>query len=149
MTLPPLRAAALLLALVLGGCAALKPAPEAPAASAAPPPVDVAIEAPDDLRRLLSTHLDIARLAREAAGETLAESELRRLELATPAEARALLATEGFMDAQVHLQREVDTDATPPRPRVRVIVTPGTRTRVVAAALKVNGALADAAARRP
>jgi translocation and assembly module TamA len=147
MTLPPLRAAALLLALVLGGCAALKPAPEAPAASAAPPPVDVAIEAPDDLRRLLSTHLDIARLAREAAGETLAESELRRLELATPAEARALLATEGFMDAQVRLQREVDTDATPPRPRVRVIVTPGTRTRVVAAALKVSGALADAAAR--
>jgi translocation and assembly module TamA len=147
MTLPPLRAAALLLALVLGGCAALKPAPEAPAASAAPPPVDVAIEAPDDLRRLLSTHLDIARLARDAAGETLGESELRRLENATPAEARALLATEGFMDAQVRLQREVDTDATPPRPRVRVIVTPGTRTRVVAAALKVSGALADAAAR--
>jgi hypothetical protein len=60
-------AATLLLALGLAGCAALKPGgsgqPPPP-----PPPVDVVIEAPGDLQRLLDTHLDLARLARDAAG---------------------------------------------------------------------------------
>jgi translocation and assembly module TamA len=135
-------AAALLLVLGLSGCALLRPA--APdALPPPPPPVDVVIEAPDDLRRLLATHLDLARLARDAAGESISESELRRLENATPAEARELLATEGYMDAEVRTERDA---AATERPRVRVIVSPGARTRVAAAALDVTGALADAAA---
>jgi translocation and assembly module TamA len=138
-----IRAAFTLLAAAwLAGCAALKPVNDT--APPLPQPVEVAIEAPDELRRLLDTHLDIARLARDAAGESIGESELRRLGNATPAEARALLATEGYMDAQVRVERDPSAAG---RPRVRVIVEPGRRTRVVAVALDVTGALAEAAAR--
>lgn len=141
------RALAALPVLLLGGCAALRPPAEAPAEPPPPPSVEVIVEAPEPLQRLLATHLDIARLARDAAGEPIAETELRRLENATPAEARALLATEGYMDPEVRTQREQDDQATPPRPRVRVIVAPGTRTRVGATELSVVGALAEAAER--
>jgi translocation and assembly module TamA len=89
----------------LSGCAALRPVAEA-APPPAPPSVQVRIEAPEALQRLLDTHLDIARLVRAAAGEPISENELRRLENATPAQARALLATEGYMDAEVRTQRE-------------------------------------------
>jgi translocation and assembly module TamA len=139
--------ACLLAAWQLGGCAMLRPAPETAAAPPPPPPVDVVVEAPAELQRLLMTHLDIARLARDAAGEPIGESELRRLENATPAEARALLATEGYMDAEVRTARETDLELAPPRPRVRVLVSPGQRTRVANFELGVRGALADAAER--
>jgi translocation and assembly module TamA len=144
-----MRAAfALLAACALAGCAASRPpAPQAPPPP--PPPVDVAIEAPGELERLLDTHLDLARLARlhgeDRAGESISESELRRLQNATPAEARALLATEGYMDAQVRVER--DAPGAAERPRVRVVVEPGRRTRVAAVRLEAAGALGDAAAR--
>ncbi len=134
-------------ALLAGGCAMLQPQPEAAAEPPPPPAVEVVVDAPEALQRLLLTHLDIARLARDAAGEAIAENELKRLENATPAEARALLATEGYMDAEVRTVREHDSQVTPPRPRVRVRVTPGARTRVASFELKVHGALADAAER--
>ena len=142
-----LRVALWLAALSLAGCASLSAPTDAaaPAPPPPPPPVDVVVEAPDNLRRLLLTHLDIARLARDAAGEALGDNELRRLENATPAEARSLLATEGYMDAQVRTERSFDSVSLPPRPRVRVIVMPGARSRVADAALQVRGALADAA----
>jgi translocation and assembly module TamA len=137
------RLAALALAALLGGCAALRP--QAPAAPPPPPPpVLVVIEAPEELRRLLDTHLDLARLVRAAGDEPISDNELRRLENATPAQARALLATAGHMDAQVVTRRE---SAEPPdtRPQVRVQVTPGPRTRVAAVDLQVAGPLADEA----
>lgn len=140
--------AALLCGLLLaGGCSLLQPKPETPAVPPPPPAVEVIVEAPDELQRLLVTHLDVARLARDAAGEAIADNELKRLENATPAEARALLATEGYMDPEVRVVREHDSQSTPPRPRVRVIVVPGPRTRVGEAELKVTGALAEAAER--
>jgi translocation and assembly module TamA len=144
-----LRAAAVgwvLLALALGGCANLRP----DAAASPPPgamPLDVVIEAPEDLQALLARHLDLARLARDAAGESLTDSELRRLVNATPAEARALLATEGYMDAEVLAEREVPALSTPARPLVRIRVTPGPRTQVTSTDLRIVGELADAAAR--
>ena len=80
---------ALLLMFLLGGCAALRPAASEPAPP--PPPVIVQIDAPEALQKLLDTHLDLARLVRVASGEVnepISESELRRLENATPAQAR-------------------------------------------------------------
>jgi translocation and assembly module TamA len=132
----------------LGGCALLKPGTDkAPEAPPPPAPVQVVVEAPQgDLRRLLDTHLDIARLARDAAGEEISEPELKRLENSTPAEARALLATEGYMAPEVRLQRETDDAATPPRPRVRITVVPGAQTQVESVTLDMAGPLADAAA---
>ncbi len=123
----------------LTGCAALRPATD----PAPPPSVDVRIEAPDALQRLLDTHLDIARLVRVAGGEAISENELRRLENATPAQARALLATEGYMDAEVSTRRE---SGARDKPLVRVIVVPGARTQVGTVALQVRGALGDEAA---
>jgi translocation and assembly module TamA len=134
-------------ALLAGGCAMLQPQPETPAAPPPPPAIEVVVDAPEDLQRLLITHLDIARLARNAASEPIGENELKRLENATPAEARALLATEGYMDAEVRAEREFDNQLTPPRPRVRVRVTLGARTRVENYELKARGALAEAAER--
>ncbi len=54
---------------------------------------------PSQLKRLLDTHLDLARLVRVASGEAnepISESELRRLENATPAQARALARHRGL-----------------------------------------------------
>jgi translocation and assembly module TamA len=105
----------------------------------------VTIAAPEDLRRLLENYLDIARLAVVAPGEALSETELRRLEAATPAQARALLATQGYMDPTVHVHREAS--AAGDAPRVRVEVVPGALSRIEHAELDLRGPLADAAAR--
>jgi translocation and assembly module TamA len=128
---------------MLSGCAALKP-PAEPAAPPSPPAVEVRIDAPEALQRLLDTHLDLTRLSRVAGGEPISDNELRRLENATPAQARALLATEGYMDAEVMTQRE--PPAADGRPVVRVRVQPGARTQVAAVVLQVRGALGDEAA---
>jgi translocation and assembly module TamA len=142
---------AALAACALAGCAALRPTPAA--APPPPPTVDVRIEAPEALRNLLDTHLDLARLVRVAGGEPISDNELRRLENATPAQARELLATEGYMDAEVSTRREGAAPGTTHedqgadgRPLVRVIVVPGLRTRIAAVVLQMRGALGDEAA---
>jgi translocation and assembly module TamA len=147
--------AVLLLACMLAACAALRPASSEPAPP--PPPVDVQIVAPEELRRLLDTHLDLARLVRVAGSEPISESELRRLENGTPAQARALLATEGYMAALVTTRRESGASSDPSRresptgadatrPVVRVIVEPGVRSQVANVLLQVSGPLGDEAA---
>ena len=103
---------------------------------------------PRPCSKLLDTHLDLARLVRVTSGEVnepISESELRRLENATPAQARALLATEGYMAAQVRTQRET-AEGADARPRVRVIVEPGVRTQVSGVTLQVSGPLGEEAA---
>ncbi len=140
--------AALLLAGMLGGCAGLRPAASEPAPAPLPPQVVVQIDAPEALQKLLDTHLDLARLVRVASGdvnEPISEPELRRLENATPAQARALLATEGYMAAQVRTERE-SAQGADGRPRVRVIVEPGVRTQIAGVTLQVSGPLGDEAA---
>ncbi len=102
------------------------------------------IDAPEAQRRLLENYLDLSRLAVLAPGETLSESELRRLEAATPAQARSLLATQGYMQAEVRVQRE--PGAAGEVPRVHISVTPGAQTRVTQADIALHGPLADAAA---
>lgn len=139
-----MRAMAIALACGLGGCAALEPAPDAAAAAAPPPQVVLTIDAPEAQRHLLESYLDLSRLAVLAPGETLSESELRRLEAAAPAQARALLATQGYMEAEVHVQRE--PSAAGEAARVHITVRPGAQTRVVQADVDLRGPLADAAA---
>lgn len=136
-------AAALLLALQLSGCALLPPAAADGAAAAPAPaaPVRLTIEAPDEIERLLASHLDLARLASVAPDATLSEAELRRLEAATPAQARELLATAGYMRPEVSVQREDGAV-----PQVRVRVEPGPRSHVERAELDVQGELARAVA---
>jgi translocation and assembly module TamA len=131
------------LACGLGGCAALGPTSDAEP-SVAPPQVILTIDAPDAQRRLLETYLDLARLPVIAPGEALSESELRRLEAATPAQARALLATQGYMQAEVDVQHESGSPGE--AARVHIAVTPGPQTRVVRADIELRGPLADDAA---
>jgi translocation and assembly module TamA len=134
--------AALVAACCLAGCAQLQRAPDASADDLQRVPVlDVAIDAPDELAALLRRHLDITRLAALATSENLDDTEVARLQRATPAQARELLATEGYLDATVTVERE--PAAAGSTPRLRVAVQPGARTRVAQVRMEISGALAQ------
>lgn len=134
-----------LLLLSLSGCATVtgwfgEPKPVT-ASTAAPPAARkfanyvLTVEAPGELRDLLLEHLDLARFQRTEEAERLSSVELDRLSTTTPAQARALLETEGFFNAEVVLSREPGTPET-----VRVQVKPGPQTRVE----KLSFAFSDA-----
>ncbi len=146
---------ALLLALqLLGGCASVAawlPVPATAKADAAParpparPEFELVVDAPAPLRDLLLRHLDLARLQQLPDDERLGLAEFNRLVAAAPAQARELLQTEGYFEAQVTVQRE---DERVPEGRrtavpglVRLQVLPGTPTRVTALQLQTEGAL--------
>ncbi|MDP2381083.1 MAG: POTRA domain-containing protein, partial [Pseudohongiella sp.] len=84
----------------------------------------VEVEAPEELKALLTQHLETARAARQ--GEVLDEAELERLRSASADTARELLATEGYFSPQVDSALTgVEGDRV-----LRYVVTPGPRTRV-------------------
>jgi len=163
MTLGRRRRVALaaLTAALLTGCAALpfgsgktdEAAAPAGAASAAPTHAEYRLDvrAPDPLRALLLNYLDLARFQSAPATEGINEAELERLMRAAPAQARGLLETEGYFNAEVGAER-AGTEAG--LPLLRVTVVPGVRATVHAFSLEATGALqtaataGDAAARR-
>ncbi|MFP5397499.1 MAG: autotransporter assembly complex protein TamA [Gammaproteobacteria bacterium] len=147
MTLARAAAAALLaaLALLAAGCGStealrLQPPPEPPA----PPAVRLEVRAPAPLRELLEAHLDLARLHVLAPGEPVGADELDRLLAATPAQARALLETEGYFEPTIELSR--DGGAADGIPNVALRIDPGERVRVGTVTVEVQGEL-DALAR--
>jgi translocation and assembly module TamA len=133
-----------LLALLLActGCAVLQPPPKPTAAvqaaidTAAVPWLQLVIEAPTDLRRLLEANLDLARLRTLAGNEAVSDTELARLVGAAPAQARELLQTEGYFSPVVEVRREPG-----PPPLVRVTVAPGPRARIGRFDFDVEGEL--------
>ena len=151
-----LRPGLLVLAAGLGsGCATVQgwlPQGGTPAADAAPakpparPEFELIVEAPTALRDLLLRHLDLARLQQLPDDERLGNAEFNRLVAAAPAQARTLLQTEGFFDAQVTVLREAERVPDGRRPAepgiVRVQVVPGAPTRVAALDLQPEGELA-------
>lgn len=128
------------------------PAPEpagSPAAQPAPAAVPVLdIDAPDDLRKLLRRHLDLARAIADHSedgpptdpGLAISDVEWSRLVTAAPAQARALLQTEGYFAALVHVEREGRN--------VRLVVRPGPIARVDKLVIDFQGELAEAMERR-
>lgn len=125
------RFLALLMAALLSACATQAPPPKpeaAPGIAADAPAVyslDIRLNESSDsaLRSLLQQHLDLARYrASEAA---LSRVELARLAAAAPAQAQALLETEGYFNAQADVARDPADDT-----RLRLTITPGPRTRV-------------------
>ncbi|MED5622355.1 autotransporter assembly complex protein TamA [Ideonella sp. BN130291] len=128
-------------AMLCAGCAApsTDPADKAPKA---PPVLQLDVEAPRPLANLLRQHLDLARVNKLAAGEPLQQGELDRLVAAAPAQARELLETEGYFNAEIQVQR-LGGDP----PQVRVTVQPGPRTLVRDVNLQVHGPLAADTAR--
>ena len=99
---------------MVGGCSLVQPllngAQPVPK-NTHPPPIDLKVDAPDALKPLLEKHLDLARLLDLGSDETPSAGEINRLIGAAPAQARELLQTEGYFDAQVTVQR-----TTVPRP---------------------------------
>lgn len=142
-------AAALLAGAVLAGCSSLGlTGRDEPADTvAAPVPTvqayRVEIEAPDALGELLSTHLDLSRFQNVPESERPTPEELARLAGATPAQARGLLETEGYFNADVKVET-VPADGG--LPLVRVHVVPGPRVHVDSLSVRATGALQEAAA---
>ncbi len=116
------------LLLGFGGCASVKklfddepPADAAAASAAAKPSVAVYrldIEAPSELRTLLLTYLDLSRFQNVPQSEEITPAEIDRLIAAAPAQARALLETEGYFNPEVTVAR-VGGDATAAAARER------------------------------
>ena len=146
-----LRAARWLpLAAALGGCANLPffgrdEAPPAAATSAAPDVQQyrVDISAPAPLDALLRNYLDLARFEKAPSSEGITASELDRLTAAAPAQARALLETEGYFNADVRADRGPDVAGLA---SVRLVVAPGPRATISEVALDATGPLEKAVA---
>lgn len=147
------RGGVIALALLLGACAngpfwAEKKAPAEPKPVLIPM-YELDIDAPGDLRRFLSRYLDLARFQTSPERDGVSEGELNRLIASAPAQARALLETEGYFNAEVKAARlpaapaPRSADAEPPLPRVQLTVSPGPRTRVASLALDVQGPLRE------
>jgi translocation and assembly module TamA len=126
----------------------------APAPAAVP---ELEIDAPGDLRDLLRRHLDLARAIADQTGEVpkdakdkapiatdpglgVSEVEWSRLIAAAPAQARALLQTEGYFAALVHVERDGRN--------VRLVVRPGPIARVDKLVIDFQGELAESLERR-
>ncbi len=126
--------------LLMAGCASLfgdKPDEPPP-----PPPREDAttlvVSAPSPAKELLERNLDLARVAELSKQEPFDEVEWLRLTAAAPPQAKELLQTEGYFNAEVTARRELG-----PPPVVRVQVNPGPRVRVIELALAVRGALRE------
>lgn len=144
---PRLAAAVLALWLcVLSGCSLFSPKPDTAATEAeavtGPAAYDLDIDAPSDLKRLLATHLDLARFQNLPAADAINPADLNRLVQAAPAQARALLETEGYFNAQVSVKKSGPVNELP---RIQVTVQSGPRTTVRQTDLTVTGELNQAA----
>lgn len=128
------RVLALLLAALLSACATqappqapAPPAPDIPADAPAVYSLDIRIEGESRdaaaLRALLAQNLDLARY--RASKAALSRVELARLAAAAPAQAQALLETEGYFNAKVDVARDPADDS-----RLLLTVNPGPLTRV-------------------
>ena len=127
---------------LLAGCSTLLPDKRDPAAGEATS-TDAAIaytlriDAPAELSALLERFLDLSRFRRSAGADDLTALELDRLVAASPAQARTLLETEGYFNAEVRVER-------PAARELRIVVEPGARTRVGRVTIEAQGALQEA-----
>jgi translocation and assembly module TamA len=147
------RAAAVLMALLVGGCAAFKATPQestAPAAATGSTParagalgVQIDIVAPADLKALLEKHLDLVRLGKMDRTD-VDDTEWSRLIDAAPGQVRALLQTEGYFAPRVGLSRAPQRQAGQPD-LVILSIEPGERARVSRLTLQAEGELERAA----
>ena len=128
-----------LLAAMVSGCSSLpfmngkeEPAAAAEAAEPEVPLYDFDVEAPAPLRRLLLEYLDLSRFRSAPSSERITGAELDRLAAAAPAQARSLLETEGYFDAEVKIT-QARTDAG--LARLTMTVVPGPRVVVKSVAI--------------
>src|ERR1035441_9682257 len=117
----PMRALSVgLLVALLAGCSSLpflsKKDDTDAAARPSEPEVklyDLEIEAPAPLRAMLLEYLDLSRFQKAPKSEAIAGLELDRLAAAAPAQARTLLETEGYFNADVKIAKSGGSDGLP------------------------------------
>ncbi|HUP06610.1 MAG TPA: BamA/TamA family outer membrane protein [Caldimonas sp.] len=138
----------LLVAFALAGCASLpffgkddSASTDERRAAALVPLYGLEIDAPAPLDDLLRANLDVGRFEKGPSTDAITMPELDRLVATTPAQARTLLETEGYFNAEVRAERRADAQG---RPVVHVTVVPGPRVTVAAVSVEATGALADA-----
>ena len=135
-------ATAALLAVLLSACANLPFGVKPTEAAASAPPqrteYRLEVDAPDELRKLLTNYLDLARFQSAPATDGINGPELERLMRTAPAQARDLLETEGYFNATVTVPPATTEVGLP---RVRVIVEPGPRATIGAFTLDAVGDL--------
>jgi translocation and assembly module TamA len=149
----PLRAlAGFVMAALLGGCSSLpflSHDDEADKTAAAREPevalYEFDVEAPAPLKKLLLDYLDLARFQKAPKSEAISGPELGRLAAAAPTQARALLETEGYFEADVKVAQSV---AAGDLPRIVVTVVPGPRVTVSAVSIEATDKLAGRAPTR-
>ncbi|MEO9068230.1 MAG: BamA/TamA family outer membrane protein [Caldimonas sp.] len=135
----PWRVAALAgMAMALGGCASVPFFGNQDDAAAATAKTDAAdeqkialyefdVEAPSPLRQLLLDFLDLARFQKAPKSDAISGPELDRLVAAAPAQAKALLETEGYFDAEVTVAQTLGASGTP---RIVLSAVPGPRVTI-------------------
>jgi translocation and assembly module TamA len=129
-------------ALMIGlpvGVVAQEPAPATPASTeAAQPAFELTIDAPDAIRDLLNTHLEIKRY-RDVSD--LSDNELRRLMQVAQEDGRALMGTAGYFSPEI--QAELDITPGDRRRTVKLTVVPGEPTLVSDVNLTFTGAISQ------
>ena len=132
----------------LGGCASLPffghDADPTAARSDAPTEPQAAlyeleVRAPGPLRTLLLDYLDLARFQSAPASEAITPAELERLAAAAPAQARSLLETEGYFDADIKVTRSGGANGLA---HLAIDVVPGPRVTVGSVAIDSTAPLA-------
>ena len=114
------------------------PAPTAAPTNAA---FVIHIEAPDDIKQLLTRHLELQRY-RELTD--LSDDELERLLKLAGQDARKLVGTLGYFSPAITLERQ-SANAGTPWPVVHITVQPGEATRVAQVNIRFAGAIAAGA----
>jgi translocation and assembly module TamA len=132
------------LAFAVAGCSIFRGEDRKDKSTSAEPRYQLDVEAPRELTDLLSENLDLGRFRSAPPNDTLSSDELDRLVAMAPEQAKGLLATEGYFNAQVRVARE--PAAAGGQPRVVVRVEPGPRTRIERSTLAVEGELQRRAA---
>jgi translocation and assembly module TamA len=144
----PLRALSIgLLAALLCACSSLPSVSKNEDAQAAAKPrepevklYDLEIEAPAPLRAMLLEYLDLARFQKAPPSEAIAGPELDRLAVAAPAQARTLLETEGYFNADVKIAQSSGNAGLP---RLVLSVVPGPLVIVSSVAIAASAPLAE------
>lgn len=134
------------LAALLGGCSTLFPfLADKDEDAAAPREPEVAlyefeVDAPfERLRDLLNEYMDLARFQKAPKSDAISGPEIDRLAIAAPTQARALLETEGYFDAEVKIEQSPGSAGLP---RLKLTVVPGPRVRVQSVAIDSTAPLA-------
>ncbi len=101
------------------------------------------VEAPSDLKSLLTNFLDLARFQNGPESDRITLTELDRLIAGAPAQARSLAETRGYFNSQASARREpAGADGLP---KVFVELTSGPQTVVQSVELKTKGHVEEAA----